>query len=380
MKKIILSLLLLNAFYLNAQNKKGTSFNGSSADDVVCPPSANLMSSKDVENLITQMLDKVGLKNRYIIKSCTQVENCQATVQDGKPYILYNPQFLNRVKSLNFTSADLPTSDTKDWETLTILAHELGHHINYHLTNPLPDATQRDMEKEADETAGFLIYLLNGSLAQAQKVYYNENISVEGSFLYPPRSERLAAVAKGYNHAKKLYPNGGGSSSKFVSTINTLLRDIAFNSTINDVLAYEHGEQHRNSITYESLPTATECAPNTVKYYWRYLKDSRYALRFATYFKDHNLQDKFTGDSFLVYAFYENKLVGIGLNLFSDEESGKKLLKEMGQDIQNLPAKYLESENGSYYKAKMRKDASGWYHTGMSFSNATGSTICPAWD
>lgn len=370
---------MLNAFYISAQNKKGTSFNGS-ANDVICPPSANYMSSKDVENLITQMLEKVGLKNRYIIMSCTQVENCQATVQDGKPYILYNPQFLNRVKSLNFSTSDLPTSVDKDWETLTILAHELGHHINYHLTNPLPDATQRDMEKEADETAGFLIYLLHGSLGQAQKAYYNANVSVTGSYLYPPRSERLAAVAKGYNHAKELYPNGGSSNSKFVSTINILMRDIAFNSTINDVSAYEHGEQHRNSMTYESLPTATECAPNTIKYYWRYLKDSRYSSRFATYFKDHNLQDKFTGDSFLVYAFFENKLVTIGLNLFSDEESCKKLLSEMGQDIKNYPTKYSAFENESSYKTKMDKDKSGWHCVHILFSNATGSTSCAAWD
>jgi hypothetical protein len=142
--------------------------------------------------------------NRYIVMGCTQVDNCQATVVDGRPYILYNPQFLQSVRRLDFSSKQLPTVQAQDWETLTILAHELGHHINNHLTNPLPGATGADMELEADRSAGFMIYLMGGSLAQASSAY--AQVSEKGGYTHPGRAPRLEALRKGYEDAASRYP------------------------------------------------------------------------------------------------------------------------------------------------------------------------------
>ncbi len=204
---VVFSFLFLGATNCFAQDKPGTSFSGPmKGDPSVCPQSSNYLTPEDVNNLVTLILKKIGIKNRYIIKACPQVDNCQAVLYKGKPYILYNPEFLNKVKKLNFTNASLPEADDKDWETLTILAHELGHHINNHLLNPQPDAKQRDMELEADETAGFIIYLLGGTLNQAQLAYYDINVSEEGDYEHPPRKQRLDAIDKGWNNAAKEYP------------------------------------------------------------------------------------------------------------------------------------------------------------------------------
>jgi len=202
-------------FTASAQNTKGTTFSGAiEKDPTVCAESANFLNEEEVENLITEMLNKIGVQNRYIIMNCAQVSNCQATIYKGKPYILYNPLFLGQVKKLQFSTASInPTLkvSTKDWEALTILAHELGHHINNHLLNPLPDATQRSMELEADETAGFIIYLMKGSVAQAQSAFLS--ISEKGSYTHPPRDLRLLAVEKGWNKAKTLYPPSGNNDA-----------------------------------------------------------------------------------------------------------------------------------------------------------------------
>lgn len=208
MKQVFIFIfLLLSASFIYSQDKPGTSFSGSANGDAeVCPKSLNYLTPQDVNNLVTQMLEKLGTRNRYIIKSCSQIDNCQAILYKGKPFILYNPDFLNKVKRLNFSKANLPGADDKDWETLTILAHELGHHINNHLINPEPDATQREMELEADETAGFIIYLMGGSLMQAQLAYYNLNVSDKGDYEHPPRKQRLDIVSKGWNNAAKKYP------------------------------------------------------------------------------------------------------------------------------------------------------------------------------
>jgi hypothetical protein len=88
----------------------------------------------------------------------------------------------------------------RNWESLTILAHELGHHFNNHLNNPPPGATPQQLELEADEFAGSTIYMLGGSLIQSQSAFKSESVSE--SYTHPGRMARLAAVAKGWNDAK----------------------------------------------------------------------------------------------------------------------------------------------------------------------------------
>ena len=118
-------------------------------------------SDKEVERLVTRILEVYNLDNAYIVGACSRVDNCVATKDDkGKPYILYNPDFLKKIKVFSFTGSDMPT-ETEDWGVLLVLAHEIGHHLNNHVTNPHPDLTSRDMELKADETAGYLLYLMN---------------------------------------------------------------------------------------------------------------------------------------------------------------------------------------------------------------------------
>lgn len=206
MKFILISLGSLAMITGTAQTKPGTTFYGeSNARAILCPERKNALAETDVDKLISEILWKsYHIKNSYIIINCADVANCQATMFEGKPYILYNPSYLGRVKKLNFSSATLPDATEKDWETLTLLAHELGHHLNGHLTNPKPDATQWSQELEADETAGFIIHLMGGTLAQAQLAF--RNVPEQGSYTHPGRQKRLDAVAKGWNDAGPVTP------------------------------------------------------------------------------------------------------------------------------------------------------------------------------
>jgi len=182
-----------------------TDFYGRVVDkSALCSQASGFMSEQDVERLIAEMLAMQGVKNRYIVVGCQSVTNCIATVdKDKRPVILFNPSFLQRVQKLHFSASDLPVIGERDWTTLTILAHELGHHMNNHLTNPLPNATAHDMELEADETAGFLLYLMGGQLAQG-KLAFSE-ASEKGSYTHPPRAQRYEAVTKGYNDAARRF-------------------------------------------------------------------------------------------------------------------------------------------------------------------------------
>ena len=109
------------------------------------------------------------------------------------------------MKSLNFTATSIPTNMT-NWETITILAHEIAHHLNYHLVNPHPDATFRSMELEADETAGFILFKLGATLEESQRAMRSASVSIEGSYTHPPRAQRLEAIRKGWEKAKSGNP------------------------------------------------------------------------------------------------------------------------------------------------------------------------------
>jgi uncharacterized protein (TIGR02145 family) len=208
MKKVIYILFFFVSIFADAQTTLKASFFGAmKGDPTICTNSAGYSSASDIDALIGSILSKVGTSNRFIVMSCAQVDNCQAVLdKDKRPYILFNPNFLQTVRKLNFSTSSIP-DDTKDWTTLTILAHEIGHHLNNHLSNPYPGATSRDMELEADKTAGFLIYLMGGTLANAQLAYNGPSVSETGSYTHPPKSQRLEAIKSGWEDAKKKYPS-----------------------------------------------------------------------------------------------------------------------------------------------------------------------------
>ena len=204
---IALIFAILPSNQIQAQTKGLSNFYGNSQmGEDLCVRSGNYTNDVSVERLVAQIVEKFGMKNRFLIIPCDRTPNAQATIdQNGRPYILYNPEFLKSVKSLNFTSTSIPSNMT-NWETITVLAHEIAHHLNYHLVNPHPDATFRSMELEADETAGFILYKLGAKLEESQRAMRSASVSIEGSYTHPPRAQRLDAIRKGWEKARGANP------------------------------------------------------------------------------------------------------------------------------------------------------------------------------
>ena len=114
----------------------------------LCNQIMSFDSDEEVERLVTKIMDVYGLPNRFIIGPCPRIPSAVATVdKKGAPAILYNPDFLKKIKVFSFTASDLPT-ESEDWGVLLVFAHEIGHHLCNHITSPHPDLTQRDMELE----------------------------------------------------------------------------------------------------------------------------------------------------------------------------------------------------------------------------------------
>jgi len=146
------------------------------------------MPASQAAGIIREITDAVGLQPRFELRATTQVDNAAAVVYGGKRYLLYNPRFLAAVNRAGHT----------DWAGISILAHEMGHHLNGHTLRA--DGSQPEDELEADEFSGFVLRRLGASLAQAQAAMAAVSPST-GSATHPGRTPRLAAINRGWGRA-----------------------------------------------------------------------------------------------------------------------------------------------------------------------------------
>jgi hypothetical protein len=158
-------------------------------------PTTALAAAPDVQtspapanrDVIKEIIDVVGLQPRFQVQEA-DVENAAAVIYGGQRYILYNRQFLAAVNNAVKT----------DWAAISILAHEIGHHLNGHTLSR--GGSNPGDELEADEFSGFVLRKMGASLAEAQAAI--SLLSQErSSHTHPGRSVRLASISKGWYNA-----------------------------------------------------------------------------------------------------------------------------------------------------------------------------------
>ncbi len=140
-------------------------------------------------DVIREITDAVGLKARFELRATREVDNAAAVVYDGKRFLLYNPDFLRAVNRAGHT----------DWAGISILAHEMGHHLNGHTLRG--GGSQPADELEADEFSGFVLRKLGASLAQAQAAMATVPDDQNPRSTHPNRTPRLAAIGQGWQRA-----------------------------------------------------------------------------------------------------------------------------------------------------------------------------------
>jgi hypothetical protein len=149
--------------------------------------SFDFRSDNEAEKIINAIIDVVGLKPNFIIQSA-KVPNAAAVILKGKRYVLYNQNFISQMDKVS----------NSRWASISILAHEVGHHLNGHtLTNT---GSRPDIELEADEFSGFVLRKMGAPLADAQ-LAMKIAASQKASHTHPAKASRLTAIAKGWKNA-----------------------------------------------------------------------------------------------------------------------------------------------------------------------------------
>ena len=145
----------------------------------------------DINSLLNEILNVAELKSEFELKQAN-VLNIEASVSRGKKYILYNPEF---VASLNNATRN------NKWAVMTLLAHEIGHHMNGHTSRRGGDKLA--LELQADEFAGSVMQKLGATLQESQNVMFYIS-RTEDSKTHPSRNSRITAIEKGWINASGL--------------------------------------------------------------------------------------------------------------------------------------------------------------------------------
>lgn len=159
-------------------------------------------SNEEAARVTKEILDTMGLVANFVVQS-GMVPNAAAAIQYSQRFIVYNPQFIQQMNQLTGSP----------WAAKSILAHEIGHHLQGHTIQP--GGSRPEIELEADEYSGFVMYKLGATLQQAQ-LAMNKIGTPQATATHPGRDQRLAAIAKGWNKAR-----GQGATQPATTTTQT---------------------------------------------------------------------------------------------------------------------------------------------------------------
>ena len=197
MKKVFILFLFSSTLFSQAQTSYGDYKDA--ANLCIALQGNSFSSDKAADNALDRILSVIGASKRFILQPCSEISNAVAVSYKGIRYILYDREFMNELNS-----------NSNSWSSLSILAHEVGHHINGHSVDVILYATdavdskslaeKRQQELEADEFSGFIMAKLGASLNQASGVIDNLSSNSDDSYsTHPSRDKRLNAIRTGYN-------------------------------------------------------------------------------------------------------------------------------------------------------------------------------------
>lgn len=145
-------------------------------------------SDQEAEDAMKDIMKLIGLPSNFTIKSAN-VSNACAVIYNKKRYILYNPEFMEKINDDSKTH----------FAEIAILAHEIGHHLSGHTLKE--EGSNYDDELESDNFSGYMLFKLGATIEEAKSAF--NQLPVQGSLTHPPKVARIAAVTNGWYSAKR---------------------------------------------------------------------------------------------------------------------------------------------------------------------------------
>lgn len=170
------------------------------AQDRAERPSAGFSTLTEAGKMAEAIVEAAGVPANFAIMEAN-VPNAAAVVQNGRRYILYNPAFINILTRATGTK----------WAAISVLAHEIGHHLYSPSVNKgkIPLAT----ELEADEFSGYVLAKMGATLEEARAAM-QVLATAKATRTHPAGKDRLLSIAGGWK-------NGGGKNEASTAVAST---------------------------------------------------------------------------------------------------------------------------------------------------------------
>lgn len=150
----------------------------------------SLPSSREVEE-INMLMNYVALPQNFSLFR-GEVDNELATLINNQRIIIYNKELF----------AQIDRRSESYWTSLFIIAHEIGHHLAYNISDT---SDRKNDELEADIFAGSLLYKMGADSNQVIAAVSSNLISqVKDSKTHPAKGKRIEAVKKSWYDASRL--------------------------------------------------------------------------------------------------------------------------------------------------------------------------------
>ena len=172
--------------------------------DIIIPPkslSSNFSSVYEARDYINTMLQEINWRENFVIREQYGINNAYATIIQNRRYIVYDNNFLENLDAYAGTK----------WASISVLAHEMGHHYRNHVVDQRGSTPPKEIE--ADYFSGYVMAKMGASLAEARAAM-GQIATDRASSSHPAKADRLNAISQGWNYAQTgsaTGPNGNKS-------------------------------------------------------------------------------------------------------------------------------------------------------------------------
>jgi hypothetical protein len=162
-------------------------------------PPRSLLKSKfqsvyEARDILKSMLDNIQWKENFSIREQNGIRNAYATIINRVRWIIYDNDFLEDIDAYTSTK----------WASVSVLAHEMGHHYYNHVVSSGGSTPPKEIE--ADAFSGYVMAKLGASLQQSIAAM-QAIASDRASASHPGKQDRLDAITKGWNSANETTTN-----------------------------------------------------------------------------------------------------------------------------------------------------------------------------
>ncbi|MEO7307994.1 MAG: hypothetical protein ABIR78_07695 [Ferruginibacter sp.] len=177
----------------------------------IIPPkslSSKFASVYEAKEVVNNMLSSIQWQENFSLREVNGMQNAYATIINGTRWIVYDNNFLEDIDEYAKTK----------WASMSIVAHEMGHHYYNHVVSNRGSSIP--LELEADAFSGYVMQKMGATLDQALAAMSAIGTPTATS-THPAKANRLSAITRGWNAAKENKDAGTANTGTQTNPGNT---------------------------------------------------------------------------------------------------------------------------------------------------------------